>query len=105
MMYTTVSLELTQLDFFDTLFFQNFDRISKFDERISKFVDRISKFDNIERGVRFVIRRLGSNPTSGVACIGQLRSVYNFSRLYSTSDRFKPGVQILLLSLSNFADR
>ena len=30
MMYTTVSLELTQLDFFDKLFFQNFDRISKF---------------------------------------------------------------------------
>ena len=63
-MYTTVSLELTQLDFFDTLFFQNFDRISKFDERISKFDerilnfdewiskfdDRISKFDNIEGG-------------------------------------------------------
>ena len=51
-MYTTVSLELAQLDFFDTLFFQNVDRISKFvqrisksDERISKFVDRISKFD------------------------------------------------------------
>ena len=98
MMYTTVSLELTQLDFFDTLFFQNFDRISK-------FADRISKFDNIERGIRFIIRRLGSKPTSGVACIGQLRSVYNFSRLYRTSDRFKPGVQNLLLSLSNFADR
>ena len=97
------SIKIERISKFDDRISKFVDRITKFVHRISKFVHRISKFDNIERGIRFVIRRPESKTRSG--CIGQLRSVYNFSWLYSTSDRFKPGVEILLLSLSKFADR